>query len=144
MWDNLDLFIPGQSDKLNLQGFNDYLNNAIRQVDNETIIFFEVRHARSSLRSLCVPVLDSCGVDGVELDGVERHSPPRVATSWTRSPLATRTARVARVTTTAQCSATMCVWCRLRLAVWATCGDTFASGANRYDARVCCRSTVLC
>lgn len=42
VWDNLDLFIPGQSDKLNLQGFNDYLNDAIRQVDNETLIFFEV------------------------------------------------------------------------------------------------------
>ena len=41
IWDNLDLLIPGQSDKLNLQNMNNVLNEAIRTVDNDTIIFFE-------------------------------------------------------------------------------------------------------
>jgi len=43
VWGNPALIIPGEADKLNLQNFNNVLNTAIRQVDNDTMVFFEVR-----------------------------------------------------------------------------------------------------
>lgn len=97
MWDNLDLFIPGQSDKLNLQNFNNFLNKAIRQVDNETLIFFEVGR-------LCVVLLS-------EHTWLSRPctSLPQGGTCLMRRPWATRRVPEVRATTIAQYSAIMYV-----------------------------------